>query len=412
MVIVIDPGHGGENLGGEYQNFTEKHMTMTVANAMKDHLEQFEDVTVYLTHEDDVDMSLKERADFAQSVQADFLFCLHFNISTQHNLFGTEVWVPSAGEFYSKGYSFAQIQIQEMTDLGLFSRGIKTRLNDRGTDYYGILRECTADDIPSVLIEHCHLDHPNDAFAVENGEESLRELGVRDAQAVAKYFCLHSKMLDVDYSDYPVAEVPVPQQPVRPDDTEPEVNQIELAEVDAISGKATIRMQAVDSDSYIQYYMYSLDGGNTYSDLFEWPRTKSLYESDEQLEFVCDLPFDRKIELRTAAYNAFDKMTESNIITVEAIPDPESQKQEEHIVLQEQEEGHAVLPKQDYKEIDYKDVTAYTVMTVDETTYMSEGVLATILSDIFALMILLFAILIKNLRRLKRRNRSRRASSE
>ena len=40
VVVVIDPGHGGENLGGEYEDYTEKDMTLIVANAMKEELEQ------------------------------------------------------------------------------------------------------------------------------------------------------------------------------------------------------------------------------------------------------------------------------------------------------------------------------------------------------------------------------------
>ena len=30
IVIVIDPGHGGENLGAQYDGYVEKEMTMTV----------------------------------------------------------------------------------------------------------------------------------------------------------------------------------------------------------------------------------------------------------------------------------------------------------------------------------------------------------------------------------------------
>ena len=39
MVIVIDPGHGGENRGGEYETYIEKELTPIVAQAMKEELE-------------------------------------------------------------------------------------------------------------------------------------------------------------------------------------------------------------------------------------------------------------------------------------------------------------------------------------------------------------------------------------
>lgn len=64
VVVVLDPGHGGENLGAEYGEYTEKEMTMAVAKAMKEELEKYEGIEVYLTHETDKDMSLEERAVF------------------------------------------------------------------------------------------------------------------------------------------------------------------------------------------------------------------------------------------------------------------------------------------------------------------------------------------------------------
>ena len=39
--IVIDPGHGGTNLGAQYNGFTEKYMTMVVANAMAEELKKY-----------------------------------------------------------------------------------------------------------------------------------------------------------------------------------------------------------------------------------------------------------------------------------------------------------------------------------------------------------------------------------
>ena len=87
-IIVIDPGHGGENRGGEYGEFVEKEINPIVAQAMKEHLEKFEDVTVFLTHEVDMDMTIKARVAYAKEKNADFLYCLHFNLSVNHNLYG------------------------------------------------------------------------------------------------------------------------------------------------------------------------------------------------------------------------------------------------------------------------------------------------------------------------------------
>ncbi len=317
LVIVIDPGHGGENLGAEYAEYTEKDMTMVTAMAMKEELEKYDQVTVYLTHDTDMDMSLEQRALFAKEKNADFLFCLHFNMSDKHDLFGAEVWVPAGGEYYARGYSFAQIQMAELTGIGMYSRGIKTRLNDRGDNYYGILRYCSREQVPSVLIEHCHLDHIKDQKFYQQGEEQLKEFGRLDALAVAKYFRLRSETLGVDYSDYPVPETSVPSGMVAPDKTEPELCHIEVADINKETGEITINMEAEDSDSYILYYNYSYDGGNTYSMPEAWPRTDAWNRSDPTYTFTIQLPFHEHIVLRAGAGNGFDVWTESNEIILE-----------------------------------------------------------------------------------------------
>ena len=112
---MIDPGHGGENLGAQVDGYTEKEMTMIVAKAMKKELENYDNVVVYLTRESDQELSLEERAQFAKDRNADFLFCLHFNSSVNHNLYGSEVWVSAFGEYYSKGRSFAEINMRTVS---------------------------------------------------------------------------------------------------------------------------------------------------------------------------------------------------------------------------------------------------------------------------------------------------------
>ena len=70
-IVVIDAGHGGENLGAQYNGYTEKEINMLVAQAMYDELSQYEGVKVYMTREGDTDLSLAERAEYAAGVNAD-----------------------------------------------------------------------------------------------------------------------------------------------------------------------------------------------------------------------------------------------------------------------------------------------------------------------------------------------------
>ena len=75
IVVVIDPGHGGvggTNEGTKTGPYLEKTMTLLTAQAMKNTLEQFEGVKVYLTRESDREVSLQQRADIAKAYDADF----------------------------------------------------------------------------------------------------------------------------------------------------------------------------------------------------------------------------------------------------------------------------------------------------------------------------------------------------
>lgn len=309
--IVIDPGHGGKNLGAQWEGRDEKDILLVVAKAMKEELEKYEGITVYMTRDDDMDMSLQERASFANKKNADFLYSLHFNMSEYHTLYGTEIWVSAFGEGYSKGYAFGEIFLDQMTDLGLYSRGVKTRLNKQGTDYYGVIRACTEYEIPSAILEHCYLDRPEDAGRHET-EENLKELGRLDATAVAKYFKLSSKELGVDYSDYEVSEIPIPQSPVKPDLTPPDKCELEILSVDEEKAELTFRLSASDSDSGMLYYAYSIDGGLNYSELQIW-------DGEDAIETTISIPYGKQIKLVCRALNGYDIEAETKIVSRNAI---------------------------------------------------------------------------------------------
>ena len=205
-VIVIDPGHGGDNLGTIENGHEEKSMTLTTALAMYEELCSYENVEVYLTRSADVDMKIEDRVIFAAEKNADFLFSIHYNASENHELFGSEIWVSAFSPYNNYGYQFGYEFLKQMEDRGLFIRGIKTRLNDKGEDYYGILRFATARSIPSAILEHCHVDESRDTPFCD-GEEQLKAFGKADAQAVARYLGLKKADGSEDYTGYSLKEI-------------------------------------------------------------------------------------------------------------------------------------------------------------------------------------------------------------
>lgn len=308
VVVVIDPGHGGSNLGTDYLPIPEKVYTMAVAQYMKEELEKFQNVEVYLTHTEDVKMDLDERAAFAQGVDADFLFSLHFNMSLSHTLYGSEVWIPSTGQLYSQGYSAANEFLTQFEEMGLFNRGIKTRIGSNGnSDYYGIIRECTVRNIPAVIVEHCHVDHANDVPYIQT-PEVLREFGIRDAQAVARYFGLVSKDGTKDYSTYAPLAVPVPASRVHNDKTAPVAVSANLLNYDQTGKYATVELTALDAESPITYYSYSYDNGITWSVLQPWAK------GSPTVTVSLNMGYGKKDTLLFKAYNMYDMSTQSNVI--------------------------------------------------------------------------------------------------
>ncbi|MCM1388458.1 MAG: hypothetical protein NC231_14105, partial [Bacillus sp. (in: Bacteria)] len=192
----------------------------------------------------------------------------------------------------------------------LYSRGIKTRLNDAGVDYYGIIRHSRELNFPCVLIEHCHLDQENDQPFYDH-KEKLEAFGRLDAEAVAKYFGLRSESLNKDFTNYQPIQVPVPTQVMKPDSTPPDICMIDLADQNGDTGEVTLSVSAVDYDSGMLYYTYSYDGGNTFSDLQKWPD-----KNKDTFEFSVTVPSGVVPQMIVNAYNGYDLYTTSNMLNL------------------------------------------------------------------------------------------------
>ena len=312
--IVIDPGHGGEGdtgHGAQYNGMSEKELTMKVATALKNELEKYDNVNVYLTRTTDTKLGLEDRAEIAKSVGADFVYSIHFNASAAHEFYGSEVWTSAFGEYYQAGCNFGQIMAGEWSSLGLYQKGTKSKIGKQGQDYYGIIRHCVARNIPCVILEHAYLDHGYDVPKVKS-YDFLNKLAVADATAIAKYFKLTSSKTGADFSGYSYTSVKKPSRKVYQDDTDPEVCNIKVLATDPASGNILVDMAAIDGQSPIIYFSYSYDGGNTYSLLQMWDRTQT------QQSFNVKVPsgtVDPVIVCK--CFNNFEKFTISNAVPVQ-----------------------------------------------------------------------------------------------
>ncbi len=312
VVVVIDPGHGGDNLGAQVDGVIEKEINLIVANAMYERLSLYEGIEVHMTRQTDKGLTLKKRAQIAQEYNADYLIALHFNASESHKLYGTECWVPY-DNFYEETYEMAAYYIDELTNMGLFNRGIKTRLNDDGDNYYGIIRESETRDIPCLLVEHCHMDNETDKVYLKN-ETELKKLGEADAEALAKYLGLRSKQLGTDYSNYSL-DVNIPLSENTRDKTGPDECTITVKDYSKENGKLQFILTAYEKDSSLLFYEYSVDGGITYSNLY--PMTA------ESVEIAVEFEDGYTPEIVARVCNLNDVFTESNNISLDTVDYPE-----------------------------------------------------------------------------------------
>ncbi|WP_022778702.1 N-acetylmuramoyl-L-alanine amidase family protein [Butyrivibrio sp. AE3009] len=308
VIVVIDPGHGGtgeRNLGAQYGSFSEKDMTLKLGNALKAELEKYDGITVYTTRTTDTVISLEDRAAYAKSVGADFVFSLHFNASSDHEFYGSEVWTSAFGDYYVAGANFGRLVTAEWNGLGLYQKGVKTRLGASGADYYGIIRQSVARNMPCAILEHAYLDHGYDT-ALLSGSDFINKLAVADATAIAKYFGLSSSKTGADFSNFSYTSVKKPALVPRQDETAPETCSIKVLGYDKTNGNILVEMTTRDSQSPVIYFSYSYDGGKTYSLLQMWDRTKDTQSFNVKVPSGSVNP-----TIVCRAYNSYEKCAQS-----------------------------------------------------------------------------------------------------
>ena len=93
IVLVIDPGHGGEDVGarGPGGRF-EKDVTLALARRLRAAAVDTLSIQAYLTRDTDVEVPLDERAAVANNFNADIFISLHANGSRVSSATGTEVF--------------------------------------------------------------------------------------------------------------------------------------------------------------------------------------------------------------------------------------------------------------------------------------------------------------------------------
>jgi N-acetylmuramoyl-L-alanine amidase len=148
-VIVIDPGHGGVDLGAVSSNgIAEKHLTLSTAKKIA-YLLNAAGATVYLTRDKDRTVGIRDIVDFANKAKADIFISIHYNYSSLKKASGTETY------YYNRRSRDLALALHTSLIHGI-------RRRDRGLrrmTYYTIHHT----NMPAVLVEPLYISNAEEA---------------------------------------------------------------------------------------------------------------------------------------------------------------------------------------------------------------------------------------------------------
>ena len=205
IVIVIDPGHGGEDPGSlATTGATESKCNYAIAEVMKKELSKYDGVKVYLTREEDTWMTNMGRAMIAADLNADFLISIHNNSGSDSNT--GALAFRSLNSYYAEATNdMCTYILDNLEKTGLKNGGVQTRVSTTYDfeDYYTLIGEGVRAGVPSIIVEHCFLSNPDDAKFISNSDgtlntENIEKMGKADADAVVTYFKLSEKTAVAD----------------------------------------------------------------------------------------------------------------------------------------------------------------------------------------------------------------------
>lgn len=212
--IVLDPGHCSKHTGARGNGLKEEQVVLDIAKACRDQLNNYGDVTVYMTRETNnccealhLGDCLTSRNNYSKRLSADFLVSMHINWDKNSKVSGA-----NALTAYKSGYNDTiRVQTQalgkkvlsSLHSLGVKNKGLLLRKspiyrysNGALRDYYSIVRNGVYNKIPSIIIEHGYISSPSDCSKFFSTKAKRSTLGVADANAIISYYGLKKKVIN------------------------------------------------------------------------------------------------------------------------------------------------------------------------------------------------------------------------
>jgi N-acetylmuramoyl-L-alanine amidase len=176
-MIVLDPGHGGNDVGGRSNGLVEKEITLDVARRTEELLTRSGFTTV-LTRKDDNYVSLEDRAAIANSYDDAILVSVHFNLDGSRDSSGVESFYARRKSQPEEEWAFIglfgkpDVQLDTGEDLaGYVQNAVSKRTNARNRGIRaGNLFVVRKVKCPAVLVEGGFMSNPMEARLLGNGD--------------------------------------------------------------------------------------------------------------------------------------------------------------------------------------------------------------------------------------------------
>ncbi len=232
-IVVIDPGHGGAELGAVGPTgLREKDVTLDLARRLQKLLRSDRRIDVVLTRDEDRAVGLDERTAIANHNQADLFVSIHLNASRRSDAHGAETYflshdatddeartvaalenrsygvqegsLPNEGEDGLKLVLWDLAQNQYLAESSALAERVQQHMNElAGTRDRGVrqapFRVLMGATMPAVLVEAGFISNPEE-------ERKFKTLAYRNDLVTAMATAIHEFLQDLKRLEVPENE--------------------------------------------------------------------------------------------------------------------------------------------------------------------------------------------------------------
>jgi N-acetylmuramoyl-L-alanine amidase len=152
ITVIIDAGHGGDDLGASHQGVTEKEITLAIAKKIKLYSEDTP-INVVLTRTKDQSKSLQQRIEYSQTNSAFLLISLHVATSSI-NSSGVEIYYSETADYVNESRNFSHIIKENFQNNNINLNVVKLEPAN-----FHLLKNVNC---PSVVLELGFINNQND----------------------------------------------------------------------------------------------------------------------------------------------------------------------------------------------------------------------------------------------------------